>query len=482
MRWWDGGARVRAALAAVNALALGGVAEGWLRTAAWAGAACGAALLARSLRRLVPPAEKPLGRLPERKGSIYLGRGFEWTREEAQETADTGIPARREDADLWLPDRLLERHALVLGTTGTGKTRLLELLALQAIARGDAAVVIDPKGDERLLSRIRAAAGPRFRLLSLPHPERSVRYNPIGRYRDVREVADRVAALLPSGGDALPFRNFGWEIVHAAARELHGRKPMTLRNLKRAAIDQPAGALRDRPREHHLKMASALVPVLTKLSSDLLSPEEGGISWEEADRERQVVYLSLGSLLGQESASAVAKMATLDLAAYVGARYAFSKGRGPVWLLVDELGDVVTCDFISVLNKSRGAGLRVVACAQTVSDLEAALGGRAQALRALGNANTVIQFRTPAAADAEAFSGTAGTRLLRTRSEGAAYEPALLGSGFRTVDDFRARFSESADWREQPLVPPWAVVDLPVFHFFASLEGRVVRGRVPLLR
>ncbi len=481
MRWWDAGARVRAGLAAANALALGAVAEGWGRAAAWAGAAAGTWLVARSLLRLRPPAERPLARLPVSAGAMYLGRGFEWTPTEAQETLDSGRPARREERDLWLPDRLLERHALILGTTGAGKTRLLELLALQAIARGDAVVVVDPKGDERLLDRVRRAAGPRFRLFSLPHPDRSVPYNPIGRYRDVREVADRIAALLPGGGDALPFRNFGWEIVHTAARELDGRRPMTLRNLKRAAIDQPAGALRERPREHHLKMASALVPILSKLSTELLSPERGGLSWEEADRERQVVYLSLGSLLGQESASAVARMATLDLASYVGARYAYSKGHGPIWLFVDELGDVVTGDFVSMLNKSRGAGLRIVACAQTLSDLEAALGSRAGALQVLGNANSIVQFRAPGAVDAEAFSGMVGTRLVRMRSEGEAYEPALLGSGFRSVDDYRARFTESVDWREQPLVPPWALVELPVFNFFACTEGRVTRGRVPLL-
>jgi hypothetical protein len=75
-----------------------------------------------------------------------------------------------------------------------------------------------------------------------------------------------------------------------------------------------------------------------------------------------------------------------------------------------------------------------------------------------------------------------GERLVRMHSEAAAYEPALLGSGFKTVDDFRARFGEAVDWREHALVPPWSVVQLPTFHFFARWNGRVFRGRVPLLR
>jgi hypothetical protein len=369
MRWWDRGVRIRVALTALNGLALAFVTEEFARAAACGVAVAAGWLIFRSLRATAPPEETTLAETPKRADGIYLGRGFEWTLEAVQETIDTGRPAQRPERDLFLPEALLGQHMLMLGTTGVGKTRLLELLALQAIERGDAVIIIDPKGDDRLLSRVRAAAGERFRLFSLPHPEKSIRYNPIGRYHEVREVADRVAALLPSSADAIPFRNFGWEIVNTVAREFHGKQPMTFQALKRGAIDHPIKPLSDRPRDHHLKMASALIPILSKLSIDQFCPKKGGLSWDEADRDRQVVYFSLGSLLGGETSSAVAKMALLDLQSYVGARYAYAKGQGPIWLFVDELGDVVTSEFVSILNKSRGAGLRVVACGQTAADL-----------------------------------------------------------------------------------------------------------------
>jgi len=481
MRGWDARARIHAGLVGLNALALGALEDGWVRAGAWGLAALGGGLILRSLRSLASKPPLFISGIPRAKGQVYFGRGYEWTVEESQEVLDSGVPGPRAEGDLRLPDRVLDQHVLIVGSTGVGKTRLMELLALQAVARGDAVVVIDPKGDEGLRRRVAEAAGPRFRLFSLPHPERSVRYNPVGRYRDVREVADRVAALLPSSGDALPFRNFGWEIIHTAARELHGKKPMTLQNLKRFALDRPVKPLADRPREHFLKMASALIPVLSKLSLDTLSPERGGLTWEEVDQRRQVVYFDLASLLGQESASAVAKMTTLDLKAYVGSRYAYAKGNGTMWLFVDELGDVVTGDLVGLFNKSRGAGLRVVGCAQTLADLEAGLGSRAAALQLLGNASTTVQFRALSEADAELFSSMAGQRLIRSRSEAASYEPALLGSGFKTVDDYRARFAETFDWRERPLVPAWLLGQLPVFHYYARSEGRVFRGRVPLL-
>lgn len=482
MRWWDAGVRVRVACIAIIAGGLGFVSTGGVRAAAGALAVVAGTMLVRSFRcRTVAP-EPPLEAPPDMAGGLYVGQGFEWTLEALQETIESGVTAHRAEHPLLLPDALLNQHVLVLGTTGTGKTRLLELLVLQAVGRGDAVIVLDPKGDSGLLARVRSAAGSRFRLFSLPHPEHSVKYNPIGRYHDVREVADRVAALLPSSGDALPFRNFAWEIVNTVAREFHGRRTITFQALKRAALDHPIKPLSDRPRDHYLKMANALIPILAKLSSELLCPNQGGLSWDEVDAQRQVVYFSLGSLLGSETSSAVAKTALLDLQSYVGSRYAYAKGHGPIWLFVDELGDVVTPEFVSLLNKSRGAGLRIVACGQTAADLEASLGSRARALQVIGNANSVIQFRAQSAPDAEVFSEMSGERLVRMHSETAAYEPALLGSGFQTVDDFRARFGEAVDWRGHALVPAWSVVQLPTFHFFGRWEGRVFRGRVPLLR
>lgn len=473
-------ARLLAVAVALHALALAALCHGVSRLL-WGAAALLALLpLARAGLR-ARPRSTPLASIPLRPGGLLAGLGAEWTPADAQALLERGEVAWPAEKDWLLPDAHLDRHVLILGTTGAGKSRLLELLALQAIARGDAVVLIDPKGDARLLDRARRAAGARFRLFSLPRPERSVAYNPVGRFQDPREVADRLAALLPASGDALPFRNFAWEIIHTAAGELRRRGPVTLRGLKRAALDRPIGPLAGRPRDHYEKLASALRPLLGKLSADILSPEKGGLSWETLDQAREVAYFELGALLGQESASAVAKMCLLDLQSYVGARYAYGKGWGPIWLFVDELGDVATEAFVHLLNKSRGAGLRVVACAQSAADLEAGIGSRAGALRVLANANTVAMFRAQSAEDAELFSALAGERLLRSVAEGATYEPALLGSGLRDADDFRARFGESTRWEKTPLVPPWALTALPVGRFFARWDGRVFRGRVPVL-
>lgn len=447
----------------------------------------------RSLRRRAPGMlSVPMASIPGEPGGTFVGRGFEWQVEDAERAIVGDLP-NWEGSDLFLPDRLLDQHVLILGTTGTGKTRLLELLILQAIARGEPVAVIDPKGDERLLRLVRAAAlrvARPFHHFSLPVPHESIRYNPVGSYTQVREVADRIAAVLPSAGESLAFRNYGWEVVDTVARALEAvGEPITLGALRRYAIEKPDELVRrarkkslpeiqalvdlsKRPREHYQKMISALVPALTRLAAcESLRP---GWTWGEGG----VSYFFLGSMLGYETANAVAKMALLDFQSFVGRRYLEGVAT-PFSLFVDELGDVLTPEFVNILNKARGAGVRVTACAQTLSDFEATLGSRPRALQVLGNVSTVFQFRPQSSEDAEAFGDLAGRRLLRIASEGEAYEPALFGSGFQNVDDFRAMFSKQHQRLEQALVPPPCLLNLPTFHYFARWGGRVLRGLAP---
>lgn len=123
-------------------------------------------------------------------------------------------------------------HTLVLGTTRVGKTRLAEVLISQDIRRGDVVVVFDPKGDAELLRRMyaeakRAGREKDFNFFHLGYPDTSARYNPIGSFSRITEVATRIAGQLPSEGQSAAFREFVWRFVNVMARALValGRKP-----------------------------------------------------------------------------------------------------------------------------------------------------------------------------------------------------------------------------------------------------------------
>src|SRR3954470_21302757 len=77
----------------------------------------------------------------------------------------TEVPVR-------IPLAMLNRHGLVAGATGTGKTRTLQLLAEQLSAQGVAVFAADMKGDLSGLAEPGAAEGPapdRMRELGLPY-------------------------------------------------------------------------------------------------------------------------------------------------------------------------------------------------------------------------------------------------------------------------------------------------------------------------
>ncbi|EJI7844261.1 type IV conjugative transfer system coupling protein TraD [Salmonella enterica subsp. enterica serovar Aba] len=234
----------------------------------------------RNLTRL-PRYVMSAGQIPVSRQRLFLGRGFRWTQKHTQRLQDTLRPevakylqpGRLYQAARWLemrtehsapglgkllrtdsplnpvrplppvggnpvlhgiePDEqdvwlaLLERvgHTIVYGTTRVGKTRLAELLVTQDIRRGEVTIVFDPKGDADLMKRVwaeahRAGRGDALYIFHLGWPEISARYNAVGRFGRVSEVASRVAGQLSGEGNSAAFREFAWRFVNIIARAL----------------------------------------------------------------------------------------------------------------------------------------------------------------------------------------------------------------------------------------------------------------------
>lgn len=513
----------------------------------------------------------PVDEIPTHEGSTYLARGFPWEEkhlERLQSLILSGMtvsPGARDDQagnvmiqgvgagevrDLFIPNTLLNQHLFLLGAPGSGKTRFLELLIEQAIARGEAVVVIDPKGDERLLDRtydsaVRHGRASAFRTLALPYPYQSARYNPVLHYTRPSEIADRVALVLPRGGESEAFRNYAWTFTNIIASALHllGEE-VTLAKLntycfhdtwhlvrkiilrfcpgapetpspdlliahyhafcaeKRTSIpelDALVGMAYINP-DYFGKISSALRPILGKLTTkgigyllcpgdipapDGTSPATGvqDLSWEEVDSNRLIVYFFLGSLIGEDTASGVARMALSDLQSFIGRKYAY---RDPsqfsrMTVVVDEVADALAAESVNILNKARGAGLSMILAGQSIADLEVALRSHSDARRALANIGSFITLRAANPEDAKYFSDKCGWRPLRTVSVGESYEPALFSSGRLNIDDFAYRNSRQVGVRNETLVPTWAIDSLPRFHFFATWSGQTYKAVLPLL-
>ncbi len=243
----------------------------------------------RNMRRL-PSYLLRADKIPLSRHKLFLGKGFRWTQQHTQRLRDTLRPevkryvqpgylyqwARRKEVawerilllsvlarilrarawwnplaplsavggkpalhavepdeqDVWMDIGERVGHTLVLGTTRVGKTRLAEILIAQDIRRGDVVIIFDPKGDADLLRRVyaeakRAGRAKDFYMFHLGYPEVSARYNAIGNFSRITEVATRIANQLPSEGNSAAFKEFAWRFVNIIARALValGRRP-----------------------------------------------------------------------------------------------------------------------------------------------------------------------------------------------------------------------------------------------------------------
>ncbi|WP_323147875.1 type IV conjugative transfer system coupling protein TraD [Pseudomonas oryzihabitans] len=146
-----------------------------------------------------------------------------------------GIEPEEHDVTLPLGERV--GHSIVLGSTRVGKTRLAELFITQDIRRKrrgqhEVVIVFDPKGDADLLKRMyveceRAGRANEFYVFHLGWPDQSARYNAVGRFGRISEVATRIAGQLSSEGNSAAFKEFAWRFVNIIARALValGRRP-----------------------------------------------------------------------------------------------------------------------------------------------------------------------------------------------------------------------------------------------------------------
>ena len=243
----------------------------------------------RNLKRL-PRFAMSSKQVPVYKSHLYLGQGFKWGQQHTQRLKDTLTPAARrfvepsktynrvrkferkvegtflepivkltkkdvpynpfrpyppiggnpaihaielKEEQVLLP--LTERvgHTLVLGTTRVGKTRLAEILIEQDIQRGDGPVIVfDPKSDAGLLTRMYTSAKRMgreddFYVFHLGFPEISARYNAIGNFARVTEIAGRISGQLSAEGNSAAFKEFAWRFINIIARSLVslGQKP-----------------------------------------------------------------------------------------------------------------------------------------------------------------------------------------------------------------------------------------------------------------
>ena len=249
-------------------------------------------------------------------------------------------------------------------------------------------------------------------------------------------------------------------------------------------------SLREHDKEHFSKMITSLLPTLMQLTSGtlgkMLSPSEDDLenmSEEFFDTgsfidKNAVVYLGLDTLSDGMVGSAIGSLMLADLTSAAGSRYNFEGGGArTVNVFVDEAAEVVNDSFIQLLNKGRGAKIRLFVATQTIADFAARLGSKEKATQVLGNLNQSICLRC---IDQDTQKYVA-SRFPKTRVRSIAVDQAYSTDADNLTAE-GGRLGERLTETESPLVMPEILGMLPDLEYIASLSGgRCVKGRFPLL-
>jgi len=485
-------------------------------------------VLARGYRGKPERGAIELGELPT-KDRYYIGEGFMWTPEHAQRCYESGPVELPKGEPIELDERVFEGHTIIFGTTRSGKSTLAEVISAQAILRGDPVIIINPKEPGRWLDAAYQAARvagrhENFHFFSLAFPNVSALYNPLQNFSDANELADRVVIPLPESRDAAPYKAFCHKVMHTVAESMIiCCIPPTFDRLLRYSIENMGELVRrvlcklypwvfreetlatnedvklaikeyqarcegnravDRlvtlflhPIDNYQRMTNSLIPYLTTLSTGpmgrIMSVEKGDFNWLDVVENREIVYMDLAALKGLMSAEAVGRMVISDLLGFIGARYAYYKSRPVVHLFVDEFANIATKEFVDVLNKAAGTGLRVYMIGQSISDLEVALGSKAQAERVLDNVGVKIHLRATDERGAAKFSELSGKTAVEREERAMTTRPAFLSSGRAYIADYEQSESRARRTREEYWVPPGVLEGLRVGEGFMKVGAHV---------
>jgi conjugal transfer pilus assembly protein TraD len=238
---------------------------------------------------------------------------------------------------------------------------------------------------------------------------------------------------------------------------------------------------------HFSKMVANLLPILNMLTSGnlgaLLSPDPDAdndsliTNTAKIISQSQVAYIGLDSLTDSTVGSAIGSMILSDLTSVAGERYNYGEDLKPVNIFVDEAAETINDPMIAMLNKGRGAKMRLFVATQTIADFSARLGSKDKAMQVLGNINNTISLRTidPETQEfiCESMPKTRISYVMHGQNAAAdTTVPVLHGAGI----------SETLKEEEADYFPAALLGSLPNLEYIAKISGgKIIKGRLPIL-
>ena len=351
-----------------------------------------------------PPPDLPVYQRVDPKDVVFFGRT----------NYVAALEEKRFIFGIKRPDR--RRHMYMVGKSGVGKSKLLELMVRQDIAYGHGLCLIDPHGDVigEILNFVPPERAQDVVLIDPSDTKYPVSFNPL------ENVDPEMKHQLTQGLIEVMEKQFG---ANWTPRLEHVFRFTCL-----ALLDYPYATMRGiismlTDREYRQKVVDyitddmvkrfwavefadwsekfdteAIIPLVNKLGQFLSNPllrnifaqKENKVDLEKIMNEKKILLINLSKgKLGEENSSFFGSMFITKIKQAGMARAALpEKDRVDFYLYVDEFHNLVTATFDNLFSEARKYGLCLIVAHQYMEQLLPAV--RATVL---GNSGTIVIFR-----------------------------------------------------------------------------------------
>ncbi|MEI7637043.1 MAG: TraM recognition domain-containing protein [Syntrophus sp. (in: bacteria)] len=353
-----------------------------------------------SLEKLCEINEK--GKLVELKndGVTHLGRGVDMSN-------------ISKEIDITISDADRSGHFGCFGTTRVGKTRLIENIIEQDIRKGYNVVVIDPKGDAELFSKIVQVAAESGRLeevmmLTPIFPDYSIMLDPLAHYFMEDELVEHIISGIKAKEDyfiAIAQEVSRDVIAGLSLQARHEKKKMNINfldvkdrsdwtNLKafRNSLQYLTGSedlvrsmdqILASPQDFFSKVSSSLRTTLSALTSGPTGQIIGkSLVNEFVNRFERgngvILFCNTGSMLARRTSHIIARVLVSMIQSMLGRFFASARKLAPpLCLHVDEGHNILYKGIQELFNKGGGANLWINFYTQSIAQIEEEIGPEA---------------------------------------------------------------------------------------------------------
>ena len=371
-----------------------------------------------------------------------------------------------------IPRKLEAQHFLISGTTGAGKTQVINGMLRSIRKRGNRAVIADPAGG------FYARFGQAGDVLLNPFDKRSVAWSPFAEIKQDYDCERIAKAIIPDieGGEGAQWQLFAQTLLAKAMLAMHRQGDKSVKKLLywMNSADQkeleplltgtPAAVLTQKGNDKMLNNTRAtMVPYLSVLE---YLPDDGTFSirdWIREDWRDNWLFVTYRDdqmgLLRNLVATA------LEMALVEGLSLSENQDRG-LWYVMDEVDSLGKVTSLRAgLTKLRKYGGRCVLGLQTVSQLRSTY-GRDEAQTLIANTSVKCILRAGDAETAKNMEQELGDQEI---------ERVQVNDSFSQNDQGQSQSqSTSTQVVRQSAVLASEVMGLPDLHGFLKIPGNEI--------